>query len=168
MDAPAGLGFIVDIIVALMLIFSFIGGLKEGAVKEFLNLVAMLLALALTGYFMGYVTAWFNFIPDVNWRGLLGFAITLMIILIVLGLLFWPLRAMVEKGWNGGALWSILGGIFGVMGTAIGLIVLVRLFDVYPVFDWLTTVFRSSQILNWLVSHIGPLLMMLPGAMRYI
>jgi uncharacterized membrane protein required for colicin V production len=168
MDAPAGLGFIVDIIVTLMLIFSFIGGLKEGAVKEFLNLVAMLLALALTGYFMGYVTTWFNYVPDVNWRGLLGFAITLMIILIILGLLFWPLRAMVEKGWSGGALWSILGGIFGVMGAAIGLIVLVRLFDIYPVFDWLTMVFRSSQILNWLVMHVGPLLMMLPGSMRYV
>lgn len=166
MDVPAGLGIIVDIIVALILIFSFLGGLKEGAIKEFLNLVAMLLALALVGFFMGFITTWFNFVPDVNWSSLLGFATTLLIILIVLGLLFWPLRSLVEKGWNGGALWSILGGIFGLINSAVGLVVLVRLFAVYPVFPWLNSVFLSSQILNWLVSNIGPLLFMLPAAFR--
>jgi len=167
MDIPAGLGIIIDIIVALILIFGFIGGLKEGAIKELLNLIAFILALALTGYFMGYVTSWFNFVPDVNWRGLLGFALTLIIIMIILSLLFWPLRAVVEKGWNGGALWSILGGILALINAAVGLVVLVILFDVYPVFQWLNTAFLSSQILNWLVSHIGPLLFMLPGSKRY-
>ncbi len=166
MDIPAGLGIIIDIIVALILIFSFIGGLREGAVKELLNLVALLLALSLTGFFMGYVTSWFNCIPDANWRGLLGFAVTLLLIMIVLGLLFWPLRGMVEKGWSGGALWSILGGIFGLINSAIGLIVLVRLFEIYPVFTWLNMVFLSSQILNWLISYVGPLLVMLPVSFR--
>lgn len=167
MDIPAGLGVIVDIIVALILVFSFIGGLREGAVREFLNLLALLIGLALTGLFMGYVVAWFVFVWDMNWRYLFSFVTTLLLIMMVLGLLSWPLRALIEKGWNSGPLWSMLGGLFGLVSSAIGLVVLVTLFEVYPVFPWLNSIFLSSQILNWLVSTLGSVLMAMPGPLRY-
>jgi uncharacterized membrane protein required for colicin V production len=168
MSIPGGLGVIVDIIAACILIFSFIGGLRDGAVREFLNLVALFLGLALAGVFVGYVDSWFVFVWDANWRSMFSFIVTFLLIMIVLGLLLWPLRALVEQGWNGGALWSILGGLFGVAGAAVGLVVLVTLFAVYPVFPWLNSIFDSSQVLNWLVSTLVPVMMLLPGPLRYI
>jgi hypothetical protein len=55
MDVPASMGIIIDVIIALVLIFSFLGGLKDGAVKKFVGLLAFVIALALTGVFSGFI-----------------------------------------------------------------------------------------------------------------
>jgi uncharacterized membrane protein required for colicin V production len=168
MSVPAGMGMIIDIIVTLILIFSFIGGLRQGAVRESLNLLALIIGLALTGMLAGTATSWFVFVWDATWRNLFSYVVTFLLIMIVLGLLTWPLRALLEKGWSGGALWSLMGGLIALVGSAIGLVVIVMLFRAYPVFPWLNSIFASSQILNWLVSTIGAALSVLPGPLHYI
>ncbi|MCX6006469.1 MAG: CvpA family protein [Chloroflexi bacterium] len=161
MQVPAYVGTIVDITVVLILIFSFIGGLKGGAVKEFFKLLAFIVAIPLTGVFYGYVVSWFSFVGDSTWRTFLAFLLTMGIIMILLLLIFWLPRHLLEKVWNEGFFWSLLGGVFGILHSALGLVLLVSLIDIYPVLPWLDDLFISSNVLNWLVNTLGIFIMTL-------
>jgi uncharacterized membrane protein required for colicin V production len=155
MAVPTYAGIIIDLIVALILVFSFLGGLKEGAVKEFFGMLAFIIALAFTGAFMVYVLGWMSFAQDSLWRAFLTFLVTMGIILIVLNLALLPPRYLLDKVWNGGFIWSVLGGIFGVVNTALGLVLMVIILEIYPVLNWLSGWLAASNILNWLVSSFG-------------
>jgi hypothetical protein len=138
-----------------VLVFSFIRGLKEGAVKEFSGLAAFIIALPLVGVFIGYIIPWFSFVGDASWRGFLSFLTTMALISIVLYLLFWIPRGLIEKIWNGGFLWSLLGGLLGAMSSALGLVLLVALLDTYPLLGTYESALNVSQVLNWLVGTFG-------------
>ncbi|MCX6002401.1 MAG: CvpA family protein, partial [Chloroflexi bacterium] len=120
MAVPTYAGIIIDLIVALVLVFSLIGGLKQGAVKEFFGLLAFIVALSLTGAFTAYVWAWMSFATDHLWRAFFTFLVTMGIILIVLHLVFLLPRNLLDRIWNGGFIWNVLGGIFGLLNTALG------------------------------------------------
>jgi hypothetical protein len=68
---------------------------------------------------------------------------------------------LLEKVWNGGFFWSLLGGVLGTLNSALGLVLLVSLIDIYPVLPWIDDVFVSSQVLNWLVNTFGAFIMTL-------
>jgi uncharacterized membrane protein required for colicin V production len=155
MAVPAYAGFIIDIVVALVLVFSFIGGLKQGAVREFFGLLAFIIALSFTGAFITFVWGWLGFIPDNSWRSFFTFLATMGIILIILHLVFLLPRMLLDKVWNGGFIWNVLGGIFGVANTALGLVLMVVLLDIYPVLNWLSDFLAASGVMNWLVSSFG-------------
>lgn len=154
-------GTVIDIIVALVLIFSFIGGLRGGAVKQFFGLLAFIISMPLTGIFLSYVLPWFSFVNDSAWRAFLAFLVTMGIIMLILNLIFWIPRHLLDKVWNGGFFWSLLGGVFGLLNSALGLVLLVNLLDLYPVWPWLDTVMSSSGVLNWLVNTFGPFVLSL-------
>ena len=156
MDLTSAFGIVTDIIVALIFIFSLIGGLRQGAIKEFFGLLAFIIALMLTGLFIGYVMGWLSFIGIVNWRNFLAFLLTMGLILIAMFLIFWIPRYFIAKVWDGGFVWSLLGGIFGLIDCALGLVLLVKLLNIYPILSWLNSVLASSHVLNWLVANFGP------------
>ena len=155
MQVPGLVGTIIDIIVALALIFSFIGGLRSGAIKEFFGLLAFIISLPLTPVFYGYAVSWFSFVNDATWRGLLGFLVTMGIIILLLYLIFWAPRLWLEKIWNSGFFFSFLGGILGVVNSALGMVLVVNLLDLFPVSSWLDAALTSSGVLNWLVNVLG-------------
>jgi membrane protein required for colicin V production len=161
MAVPTYVGIIIDIVIALVLVFSFIGGLKQGAVKEFLNLLAFIIALSLTGAFTVYVHGWLGFIADPLWRDFFAFLATMGLIMIVLHLVFLLPRVLLDKVWNGGFIWNVLGGIFGVVNTALGLVLLVVLLDMYPVVNWLGDSLAASNVMNWLVASFGSIILSL-------
>jgi uncharacterized membrane protein required for colicin V production len=161
MVVPTYAGIIIDLIVALVLVFSFLGGFKAGAVKEFLGLLAFIIALSLTGAFTAYVWGWLSFAPDHLWRAFFTFLITMGIILIILHLVFILPGNLLDKAWNGGFIWSALGGIFGVVHTVLGLVLMVILFDLYPVLNGLSDLLGASNVLNWLVSSFGSIILSL-------
>jgi len=152
MAVPTYAGIIVDLIVALIMVFSFLGGLKNGAVREFFGLLAFIIALSFTGAFMAYVLGWMSFAQDHLWRAFLGFLVTMGIILIVLHLALLPPRYLLDKVWNGGFFWNALGGICGIVNCALGLALVVILLKIYPVLSWLNDLLAASSVLNWLVS----------------
>jgi uncharacterized membrane protein required for colicin V production len=154
-EMPVSLSVLVDIIITLILIFSFIGGLKEGIIKELGSLIAFIIALPLTVIFFIYVSPWFSFIGNAGWRSLLAFLLTLGIITLIIMLLFWIPKHFLDKAWSGGFIWSLLGGLVGVLNSALGLVLLVNLMDIYPVFSIFNTVLHSSGVLNWLVMTFG-------------
>jgi len=155
MVVPTYAGIIIDLIVALILVFSFLGGLKEGAVKEIFGLLAFIVALSLTGAFTVYVLGWMSFAQDHLWRALLTFLVTMGIILVIIHLALLLPRHLLDNIWNGGCIWNALGGIFGVINSALGLVLMVILLRIYPVFGWLKDWLAASNILNWLIYTFG-------------
>lgn len=156
MQVPSFAGIIIDIIVGLTLVLSFIGGLKRGAPRELFGLVAFLVALLLVGAFVVYVNVWLAFVPENLWRAFLTFLLTMAIILIVMSLVLLIPRHLLESVWNGGFVWSMLGGIFALLNNALGLATTLVVLDIYPVMPWLDDWLATSCILNWLLSSLGP------------
>lgn len=155
MEVPVYAAVIIDIIVALVLVFSFLGGLKQGAPRELCGLLAFIVALSITGAFANYVFVWMSFASDHLWRSLLTFLITMGIIMIIMHLALLLPRHLLDKIWSGGFFWSALGGIFSVVNAALGLVLMVLLLGIYPVLGWLNDLLAASSILDWLVSISG-------------
>jgi uncharacterized membrane protein required for colicin V production len=119
MEVPSYAAVAVDIIVALILVFSFLGGLKRGAPKEICGLLAFIVALSITGAFSTYVLGWMSFTSDHLWRSLLTFVITMGIIIIIMHLILLLPRHLLDNIWSGGFLWSALGGVLGLINSAL-------------------------------------------------
>ena len=155
---------IVNIIAGLVLIFSFIGGIAQGAVKSLFSLVASLLALWLTGLCYHIPAGWLSFIRGENWENFLGFIITLAVISIVLHLILFLPRFILNKLWFiKGLLFRLLGGIFNLFNCAIGLTVFTLLVAAYPIMGWLEDAVLGSSILTGLVHYLGFIQALIPG-----
>ena len=156
----------VDILIGLVLFFSLIGGVKEGAVKQFFSLVALIIAILLTGISYHLLSAVFSFLPGENWENFIGFFVTLALISIILYFVFLLPRRAIQRVWRGGVFFRLLGGAFSILSTAIGLVVFALLVRAYPVFGWLEQVVTESNILTWLVVHLGFVQTMLSGVLK--
>ncbi len=156
----------IDIIVAVILAFSLLAGFKGGAVTGFFSLLTLIIAIPVTGTFYGSIASFLSFFPDKVWQNFFGFLITLVLVSIILSLIFWIPRHFIKFAWNSGCLFSLLGGIFTLANSAIGLTVLVLLFRTYPILPWLNNVCADSIILTWLVGHLDFVRYLLPEAFR--
>lgn len=155
-----------DVIVILILIFSFVGGLKTGAIGGLFSLLTTIIAIPATGAFYGFVASWLAFLPGENWENFVGFLITLVIVSIVLSLIFLIPRHLLKAVWSGGFLSIILGGFFTLVNSAMGLFVLALLIHTYPPVDWLKSIVADSAVLTWIMVHLDFIRLMLPEAFR--
>lgn len=156
----------VDIIIVLILVFSFLGGLKAGAVNGFFSLLTLIIAIPITGAFYGYIASLLSFLQGEDWENFLGFLITLVVTSIILSLIFLIPRHFIKSVLNDGGFFSIIGGVFNLANSAIGLALLVLLFQTYPIIPWLNNVIADSTILTWLVVHLDFIQYLLPGAFK--
>lgn len=156
----------VDIVVIILLILSFLGGLKEGAVRTASSLVALLIAIPLAGLGYRLLASLLSFLPGDNWENFFGFFITMGIIIAVLHLIFFLPRKIIGKIWQAGVLFRVLGGVFNLAGAMIGMVVFTLVVQAYPIFDWLESWVSSSGILSALVTAFGVIKLMLPAAFK--
>lgn len=156
----------VDVIVILILIFSFLGGVRVGAVSGLFSLLTTVIAIPVTGALYGFVASWLSFLPGEDWENFLGFLLTLVVVSIILSLIFLIPRHLLKAVWNGGFLFHIIGGIFGAINSAIGIVVFVFLIQTYPIIDWLRNVIADSSMLTWLAVHLDVIRLLLPEAFR--
>jgi hypothetical protein len=163
MSTSTIVGIITDIVIVLILIGSFIGGAKGGFFKGLVEVIAFIIALLVSGIFLDMVYGWLSFIGDTGWRSFLAFLLTMGIIIILVQLILWLPRHLLEKIWNSGFIFGLLGGILGFLNAALGLVLLVKLLGVYQVLPWLSSIFATSHVLNWLVSVFGPIITSLSG-----
>jgi uncharacterized membrane protein required for colicin V production len=161
MQVPAFAGVVIDIIAVLILIFSFVGGLRQGAPKEFFGLLGFIVTLLLSGFFVSYINVWLAFVPDGLWRAFLTLLLTMSIILIVINIVLLLPRNLLDSVWNGGFIWSALGGVLGVINTALGFALVMVILNLYPVMPWLNAWLASSQVLNWVSSTFGQTVLVL-------
>jgi len=152
----------VSILAVLILFFSLIGGLKEGAVKHFFSLIALIIAIPLTGVSYHLLANALSFLPRENWQNFVGFFITLALISIILHFVLLLPRKLSQKTWNKGVLFRLTGGTLNIFNAAIGLVVFTLLLQAYPIIGWLERVVTDSSVLTWLVVHLSFIQAMLP------
>jgi len=156
----------IDIIVTLILIFSFIGGLRAGAMRSLFSLIALFIAIPVAGLFYQYIADLLDFIHNSIWQNFLGFFITFVIISIILAIIFFIPGRMLGGIFDKGLLSPLLGGVFSVIATCVSLVLFRIVVDTYPIFDWLDYVLASSSIINWLALYLDFIRLMLPEAFR--
>ena len=152
----------VSILAALVLFFSFIGGLRDGAVKRFFSLVALIIAIPLTGVSYHLLANILSFLPGENWGNFVGFFVTLALISIILHFVLLLPKKLTQKVWDKGFLFRLIGGALNIFNAAIGLAVFTLLLQAYPIIGWLERVVIDSSVLTWLVEHLSFVQTMLP------
>lgn len=156
----------VDIVVIILLILSFVGGLAQGAVRAASSLVALIIAIPLAGYSYRLLASLLSFLPGDSWENFLGFFITMGIIIAVLHLIFFIPRKIVGKIWTAGVFYRVLGGVFSLLGAIVGMVVFALVVQSYPIFDWLARWVSDSGVLSGLVNAFSVIQFMLPAAFK--
>ena len=157
---------LVDIIAVIILILSLLGGLKEGAVKHFFNLLVLIIAIPLAGFCYHLIAIVLSFLPGENWENFVGFFIALALISVILHFVVLLPRKIIQKLWKRGLFFRLLGGALNIVNAGIGLTVLTLAVGAYPIFDWLERAVANSGILMWLVETMGFVRAMLPAAFQ--
>jgi len=152
----------VNILAVLILFFSLIGGLKEGAVKSFFSLIALIIAIPLTGVSYHLLANVLSFLPGENWENFVGFFVTLALISIILHFVLLLPRKLTQKAWNKGVLFRLIGGALNVINAAIGMVLFTLLVQAYAIIGWLERAVAGSSVLTWLVVHLSFVQAMLP------
>jgi uncharacterized membrane protein required for colicin V production len=152
---------LISIIVVILLILSFFGGLKEGAVKNFFNLLTLLIAIPLTGLYYELVAGWLSFLPE-NWANFIGFYIVLTILVVILSLVFMIPRRIIQRIWGKGFLYRLSGGVIGLFYGAVAMVLFTLVIFTFPIFDFLAQWLAGSGVLAWLVNNLAFVLAMLP------
>ena len=152
----------VSILAVLILLFSFIGGLREGAVKSFFSLIALIIAIPLTGVSYHLLANVLSFLPGDNWENFVGFFVTLALISIVLHFVLLLPRKFAQKAWDKGVLFRLIGGVLNILNSAVGMVVFTLLIQAYPIISWLEQAVTGSGVLIWLVMQLSFVPAMLP------
>ena len=152
----------VSILAVLILLFSFVGGLREGAVKSFFSLVALFIAIPLTGISYHLLAGVLSFLPGDNWENFVGFFIMLALISIALHFVLLLPRKIAQKAWSKGVLFRLVGGLLNIFNAAVGMVVFALLIQAYPIISWLEQAVIGSGVIVWLVVHLGFISTMLP------
>ncbi len=158
----------VDIVVIILLVLGFVGGMKEGAVRAFASLIATLISIPLAGLSYRFVASLLSFLPGENWENFIGFFICLGIITAILHLIFFLPKKLIGAVWSKGILLRILGGGFNILGGILGMVVFTLLIQTYPIFDWLARWVNDSGVLTSLVDSFGFVESMLPDAFHRV
>ena len=153
---------LVNIIAVIILSFSIIGGLKEGAVKNFFSLMVLIIAIPLAGLSYRLIATILAFLPGTNWENFLGFFITLGLISAIFHLVFLLPRKITQQIWRKGTFFRLLGGALNVLNASIGLVVFTLVLGTYPIIDWLAQAVTNASVPVWMVEHLSFIQTMLP------
>jgi len=130
------------------------------------SFITSIIAILITGALYDFVANWLSFLPGENWEHFLGFLVTIVIISIILALLFLLPRHIIKAIWSSGCASGIVGGILGLVNSAIGIFVLALLIQTYPVMDWLKNAVIESTVLSSILQYLGFLRFLLPETFR--
>ena len=158
--------WLVSLFVLFILLVSVFAGLKEGAVKHFFNLVAVLIAIFIAGLFYHLIAGLLSFLPGENWENFISFFIAFGIVVAILQLGFFLPRRLINKIWKRGLLYRLLGGAMNAVNASIGLVVLALVLNAFPIFDWLARWVTGSSIMSSLVNVFGFIQALLPEVFR--
>jgi uncharacterized membrane protein required for colicin V production len=155
-----------DFLVLIILAFSLVGGVIQGAVKAASSLASLIIALPLTAYSYHWLASLLSFLPGEDWPNFLGFFITLGVIIVVIQLILFLPRKLIGKIWTGGIFFRLLGGIFGLLGSCIGWVVFATVVQANPIFDWMAGWLSGSNVISSLVTIFSFIQPLLPEAFR--
>lgn len=153
------------IFITCLLLLVFVSGAKQEFSKSASAMMAHLIAIPLAGISYQLLAALLSFLSGDNWDNLVGFfaAKYLIIIILYLSFLFFVKRFN-RKAWKKGILTKLAGGTITAFNSAIGLTTLTLTIEAYPVSGWFGEVILGSSFLDWLVSSLSFVRLMLPFA----
>ena len=137
----------VSLFAIFILLLSLLAGLKEGAVRHFFNLLAVLIAIFIAGLFYHLIAGLLSFLPGENWENFISFFIAFAIVVALLQLAFLLPRRLINKIWKRGFLYRLLGAALNAVNASIGLTVFALVLNAFPIFDWLA---------RWVASRVRP------------
>ncbi len=158
--------WLVSLFVVFVLLVSLFAGLKEGAIRHFFNLVAVLIAIYIAGLSYYLIAGLLSFLPGENWENFIGFFIAFAIIVALLHLAFFLPRRLVNKIWKRGLIYRLLGCALNAVDAGIGLVVFALVLNAFPIFDWLARWVAGSSIMTSLVNIFGFVQVLLPEIFR--
>ncbi len=158
--------WLVSLFVLFVLVVSVLTGLKEGAVKHFFNIVAVLIAIFIGGLFYHLIAGLLSFLPGENWENFVGYFIAFAIIVAIFQLAFFLPRRIINKIWKRGLLYRLLGGAINFVDSAIGLTLFALVLNAFPIFDWLARWVAGSSVMSSLVNIFGFIQGLLPEVFR--
>lgn len=156
----------VDILVVIILILSFLGGLKGGAVKQFFYMAVLIVAIPLAGLSYRLIAIILSFLPGESWENFIGFFIALGLMSVILQLIILLPRKIIQKVWRKGVFFRLLGGALNAVSAGIGMAVFTLVLLAYPIFDWLGRAVANSGVLVGLVELFSFVQAMLPEAFQ--
>ena len=151
-----------NLLAFLALFFSFIGGLKEGAIKNFFFLIILMIAIPITGATYRLFAVVFSFLPGEKWDNFVGFLVTLAMVSIALHFAFLVPKKSIKAAHREGCLSRIIGGALSLFNAAIGIVLFSLLVLTYPVMEWLERAIVDSSILTWLTANLSFVQALLP------
>lgn len=157
---------LVDILAVIILILSFLGGLREGAVKHSFNLIVLIVAIPVAGLYYHLIAIILSFLPGTNLENFVGFFIALALVSVILHFIILFPRRIIQKVWRKGTLFRLLGGALNIVSASIGMTVFTLAVGAYPIFGWLERVVIGSGVLMWLMEHLSFVQAMLPEAFQ--
>jgi uncharacterized membrane protein required for colicin V production len=155
-----------DIVVTIILIFSFLAGIKAGIVNSLFSLVIFIIGLVITSYYYSFVASLLSFLPNDDWSMFFGFLVTMVVVGILLSLVCIIPRQVIKTIWSGEGFFGLVGGVFNVFNTALGLVVFMILLQQYPIIPFLNNLLAKSSILTWLWANFGFIYLLLPVVFR--
>ncbi len=158
--------WLVSLFVLFILLVSVFAGLKEGAVRHFFNLVAVLVAIYIAGLAYYLISGLISFLPGENWGDFIGFFITFAIVTALMHLAFLLPRRIIQKIWKRGLIYRLLGGALNAVNASIGLVVFALALFAFPIFDWLARWVAGSSVMSSLVNVFGFIQALLPEVFR--
>ena len=156
----------VEVIVTILLVFSFIGGMFAGAVKAFFSFLALILSVLIAALCFQYLAAVLGFFSTGYWQGFFGFFIILLVVKIIFEILLFLPRQFIKAIWRKGILYRLLGGFFGLVETSLFLAVVALLIQTFPFWTFLEDAVNSSVTLEWLITKLGLVHWLLLGTLE--
>ncbi len=157
---------LVSILAVVILIISFFGGMKEGAVKQFFSLAILLVAILLAGISYRLIALILSFLPGENWENFIGFFIALALASVILHFMTWIPRRIVQALWKKGLIFRLVGGVLNLIQVSIGLALLTLVITVYPIWGWLVEAITGSGVMMGLLERFSFVAGMLPEVFR--
>lgn len=156
----------VSIVAGLIMFFSFLAGVKDGMVKAGFSLLVTIIAIPIAGAFYGVLAKLLSFLPGDTWEHFLGFFIAFGVVCAVLSLLAILPRKIIDKLWPKIFPFRLLGGIFNLVNSAIGLTVFALTLGAFPIWHWLAEAVTEAGVIVWLVNLLGFVQGLMPEVFR--
>ncbi len=152
----------VSLLAVIILIFSFLGGMKQGAVKQFFSLAVFIVAIPLAGFSYRLIAIILSFLPGENWENFIGFFIALALVSVILHFIIFLPRKISQTIWRKGVIFRLVGGVLNFLQAGMGLVVFTLIIVAYPIFNWLGQAVVGSSVLAWLVERLSFVQALLP------
>jgi len=157
----------IDVIIVIVLVISFVSGIRSGVINALFNLAIFIIALVITGFYYPYLASILTFLPNDNWSNFFGFLLTIILLSVVLSILSLIPRHLLRSVWNGeGCFFGLIGGVFSVFNTGLGFTVFMILLERFPIVPVLNIYLDQSVILVWLSVNMNFIYLLLPATFR--